>query len=183
MTEATPLSLRCDGIMSGTIWAFCVDEWSFECCSILQTAPKLCPQFLSLSFHFLFCFSPLLASALCKHFIAIFLHLWTFNYCCLPSFWPAISRSDPFVRNHCIFNPDLDNGTVTVIFAPGLFAALRPFMSLTLCIPLLPIIATLTNSEQCYNRNYVHATQYPLLQILISVLWTFSTNCVLLICP
>lgn len=82
-----------------------------------------------------------------------FEHVWTFICYCHPSFGPAISRSDPFIGNYCIFNPDLDNGTLTVIFAPGLCAALRPFLSLTLCIHPLPIIASLTNSEQCYNRN------------------------------
>lgn len=71
--------------------------------------------------------------------------------------------------NYCIFNPDLDNGTVTVVFAPGLFTALRLLLSLTLCIPLLTIIATLTSSEQRY-RNYVYATPYLQLRILISVL-------------
>lgn len=61
-----------------------------------------------------------------------------------PSFWSAISRSDPFDVNCYIFNPDLDNGTATVIFAPGLFTALRPSMSLTLCIPHY-----FNHTEQC----------------------------------
>lgn len=112
----------------------------------------------------LVCFS-FFSFALCSHFIIVSfffvsLFLWTFICYRYPSFWSAISRSDPFVGNHCIFNPDLDNGTVTVIFAPGLFAALRTFMSLTLCIPppLLPLIATLTNAEQCYNISTISST-------------------------
>lgn len=68
--------------------------------------------------------------------LVIFWHLGTLICYCHPwSATPAISSSDPFIGNYCIFNPDLDNGTVTVIFASGLFAALRPFTSLTLCIP------------------------------------------------
>lgn len=161
MTEATPLSLRYDGIMSGTIWAFCVDEWSFECCSILQTAAKLCSSLYLFPLLFLSLFvSPSLLCSLYTFYQFFYRHLWTFICFCHPSICPAISRSDPFIGNHCIFNPDLDNGTVTVISAPGLLAALRPFVSLTLCIPLLPIIVTLTNWEQCNNRNDGHATPY-----------------------
>lgn len=93
------------------------------------------PLFICFSFYFFLCFSLRILSV-------IFYYLWTFICYFHPSFGPAISRSDPCVGNYCIFNPDLDNGTVTVIFAPGLFAGLRPFMSLTLCVPPLPIIAT-----------------------------------------
>lgn len=107
-------------------------------------------------------FSPLLFVHILSLYLFFFvsLFLWTFICYRYPSFWSAISRSDPFVGNHCIFNPDLDNGTVTVIFAPGLFAALRTFMSLTLCIPPppLPLIATLTNAEQCYNISTISST-------------------------
>lgn len=98
----------------------------------------------------LVCFS-FFSFALCSHFIIVsffFLFLWTFICYRYPSFWPAISRSDPFVGNHCIFNPDLDNGTVTVSFAPGLFAALRTFMSLTLCIPPPPV-TNYSHTDQC----------------------------------
>lgn len=93
---------------------------------------------LYLSFYvFLFStsFSASLPCSLYLFYPSFLSTFWTFVCCCHPSFWLAISRSDPFIGNHCIFNLDLDNGTVTVIFAPGLFAALRPFMSLTLCIP------------------------------------------------
>lgn len=159
MTEATPLSLRYDGIMSRTIWAFRVDELSFECRSILLTASKLCLYFLYLSVSPFTCLPLFFPPLLFVHILALCQFLVPLDVLSdrHPSFWPAISRSDPFVRIHCIFNPDLDNGTVTVIFAPGLFPALRPFMSLTLCFhpptPPLPIIAELPNAEQCYTRN------------------------------
>lgn len=86
-----------------------------------------------------------------------------------------ISRSDPFVGNYCIFNPDLDNDAVTVIFAPGPFAALRPLLSLTLCIPSLPIIATLTNSEERHNRSCLSATLYVQLRVFFLSFWTLFT--------
>lgn len=62
--------------------------------------------------------------SLCSHFITDFFSSLLLKphicCCCYPSFRPAISRSDPFVGgvggDHCIFNPDLDNGAVTVIF-------------------------------------------------------------------
>lgn len=89
---------------------------------------------------------------------------------CLPSFRPAISTSDPLVRNCCIFNPYLDNGAVTVTFALELFSALRPFMSLTLYMPLLPVIDTLTNPECCHNSIYVYERTISSTSILISAL-------------
>lgn len=78
-------------------------------------------------------------SSLCQFFF-----LWKFMCNHNPSFWSAISRSDPFDVNCYIFNPDLDNGAATVIFAPGLFTALRQSMSLTLCIP-----PYFNHTEQC----------------------------------
>lgn len=107
----------------------------------------------------------------------------SFLLACLPltssfsffKFGPHISRSDPFVGNYCIFNPDLDNDAVTVIFAPGPFAALRPLLSLTLCIPSLPIIATLTNSEERHNRSCLSATLYVQLRVFFLSFWTLFT--------
>lgn len=121
----------------------------------------------------------------------------TFPFFCTPfehtfvyyHFWfsPALSKSDPFVGNYCIFNPDLDNGTVTVIFL------LLGYLLLWGCSchshfvsSPLPIIATLTNSEECYDWNNVHAVLYLQLQILISFLWTFfffHKHSSVLICP
>lgn len=115
--------------------------------------------------------------------ISFFIYLWThvhsfhffvvdLNYHLLvPAFirGQLPVRSDLFTGNHCIFNPDLDNGTVTVIFAPGLLTALRPLLSLTLCIPPIPIIATVTSSEQV-QRNNIYETPYLQLQILNSLL-------------
>lgn len=94
MTEATPLSLRYDGIMSGAIWAFCVDECSFQCCSILL--------FIYFTFYFFLCFPFLLSSALYVHFIFnFFFAVFTLG--------PTINRNDPAI-NYCIFDQDLDNG-------------------------------------------------------------------------
>lgn len=94
----------------------------------------IAPLFFYISF---FCLPVRPSPARGTHFISFFLfYLWTwFIRYCHPSFGSDLSRSDPFIGNYCIFNPDLDNSTVTVIFAPGLCAALRPFLSLTLCIP------------------------------------------------
>lgn len=131
----------------------------FVLMSEVSSAVVSCKLPLNYAHSFLFLLSPsLLSSSIFISHCLVPLNIDLLF--CHPSFRPAISRSDPLVGNYCIFNPDLDNGTVTVIFAPGLFAALRPFVSLTLCIPLLPIIVTLTNSEQCYNRNYVYVTPY-----------------------
>lgn len=107
-------------------------------------------------------------------FFVVFFTLFKYTFLYY-RFWfsPAIGKSDPFVWNYCIFNPDLDNGTVTVIFL------LLGYLLLWGCSchshfvsPPLPIIATLTNSEEYYHWNYVHAASY--LQLQISVLWTFS---------
>lgn len=178
MTEATPLSLRYDGIMSGS----CREQFGhFVLMTEVSSVVVSCKlplndawKFLSSSIS-LFYLVLSASSALCKKIIYQFYFLWTSICYCHPSFRPARCRSDPFVGNYCIFNPDLDNGTLTVIFASGLFAALRQFMSLTLCISSLPIIETLTNSKQCYNTNDVLATPYLPFKIFISVLWSFST--------
>lgn len=42
MTEATPLSLCCDGITSRAIWPFPVDEWGFRHKLRLNLSPFLC---------------------------------------------------------------------------------------------------------------------------------------------
>lgn len=137
MTEATPLSLRCDGITSGAIWAFCVDEWGFECCGILKTTSKWRPQFVPL-YPFPY---PSPVPILSNH---IFWHIWT-----LISFIrPAISRSDPFVGNYYIFNPDLDNGTVTVIFCSWAICCSEADLVTHTLSPLFPIIASLTSPQQ-----------------------------------
>lgn len=87
-------------------------------------------------------------SSLCQIFF-----LWKFMCYHYPSFWSAISRSDPFDMNCYIFNPDLDNGTVSFL--------LLGYLLLWGCLChshfVSPIIlTTLNNAELRYNRNYVY---------------------------
>lgn len=134
MTEATPLSVRRDEIMSWAVWAFCVDGWSLE--RHIFFCAKLPPgwdQWFLLLSHFLFFsshsfvfisdawlslqfyilalilfYSPLL-SLTCQLAIAGS----HFGRC---SVEVTLSKLRVGVLgDHCIFNPDLVNGTVTVV--------------------------------------------------------------------
>lgn len=108
---------------------------SFKCCSVLHAAPKLCqkcPLYLSFS---------LCSSLMIDILVPI-------NY-----LFSTFVMGKPSLGLIVYFYSCLGNGSLSAIFAPGVFAALRPFLSLTLCIPSLPIIATRTNSEESLNRS------------------------------
>lgn len=117
MTEATPLSLRRDGIMSGAIWPFPVDEWSLQSRNILQTASEFILFSLFFSSPFL-----ILISA------SMFLQLLT-------------SRSGSFT---CILKLRFHSGAVTVLFLLlGYWLCSAPVIY---TLDLLPIIATTINA-------------------------------------
>lgn len=133
--------------------------YSANCLQIMPAVP-LFVCFSLTPFFFFF-----ISISLCSHFITDFFFslLLKPHICCCyyPSFWPAISRSDPFVRgggwsggDHCIFNPDLDNGALTVIFLLLGYLALRgrPCHSHSVTPPpTLPslLVTNYSRADQC----------------------------------
>lgn len=96
------------------------------------------------------------SSAVSTDCISHFWYLGTlFCYCHPWSATPAISRSDPFVGNYCIFNPDLDNGhSHFCSWAISCFEAVHVTHTL---YPLLPIQSNATTdimSMQCHIFNF-----------------------------
>lgn len=94
--------------------------------------------------YFSFCSFLLPTSALRTHFIRQFCRIFE-HYYCHPLFRPAISRSDPFVGNYCIFNLDLDNGTMTVIFCSW---AICCFEGVHVTHTLYPAVANYSHTDQ-----------------------------------
>lgn len=122
MTEATPLSLRRDGITSGAIWPFPVDEWSFQSRNIPQTASEFVPFSLFFSSPFLFLISASM-------------------YIC---------RTSGHGHFRCILKLCFHSGAVTVLFLLlGNWLCSAPVIY---TLDLLPIIATTINAARWRSR-------------------------------